>query len=586
MHKLLKFKENVSPIIVQAINGRWPDISLSNFSIGSVLKATETVINLKLYTKKKLNLKFKKLFSHCKESYLNMTKILNHNTHIKKAKKDFESRVLSLVLGTNTTGQNQRINEQAKIRNWISSFIKTKKKRKGQKSKVNTNFFFYQTEDQINNNRKGELPSPFSIYEVKIMQKVINSNWNEIKDSKNKLQNIINFIRIYNTINNIWIKDLPIISQNTNISQIKLNRIIKRITKTISIIKDKTNKSLINLNQKQSKTLLIAQNKKIKAKALTIAYVNSFQKLISIPKLLINNPYSLYNSYKNSILLNNQKNFLKTLFPFNSKEISHNNYTYNFKKQNFAAAQPQQKNLNIYSILDSFFFSMSSLISKPVSINSPLQLKILLFFYWLPLPKKNSKYLRRNKKNPNSPVKFWNENTRDIFIKKKMTKHYLRKLRTSKKFSKFFFFYKDKLENLLIYLNKFFKKPIEMELIRLHHPHFDSNILINLIGFLISNYKFRTIWNFLISYAKVNNPTKMVKKKKRKFRPSYLSGIGFKLAGRIDSKSLKIRAKSRLYQIGSLAREKANIVTFSRFTHKNKVGAFSITLNTGHLIVD
>lgn len=125
-----------------------------------------------------------------------------------------------------------------------------------------------------------------------------------------------------------------------------------------------------------------------------------------------------------------------------------------------------------------------------------------------------------------------------------------------------------------------------MELIRLHHPHFDSNILINLIGFLISIYKFRYIWNILINFARIKNPTKMFRKKKRKFRPSYVSGINFKLAGRIDSKSLKSRAKSKLYHRGSLARGKANIVTFSRFTHKNKVGAFSITLNTGHLIVD
>ena len=78
----------------------------------------------------------------------------------------------------------------------------------------------------------------------------------------------------------------------------------------------------------------------------------------------------------------------------------------------------------------------------------------------------------------------------------------------------------------------------------------------------------------------------MLKKKKKIKRPTYFSGIDFKLAGRIDSKSLKSRAKSKSYHVGSLAREKANFVTSSRFTHKNKVGAFSITLNTGHLIVD
>lgn len=89
-----------------------------------------------------------------------------------------------------------------------------------------------------------------------------------------------------------------------------------------------------------------------------------------------------------------------------------------------------------------------------------------------------------------------------------------------------------------------------------------------------------------MKFVKIYNPTTMVRKKVRKFRPSYVSGLDFKLAGRIDSKSLKSRAKSKIYHEGTLAREKANFVTFSRFTHKNKVGAYSITLNTGHLIVD
>lgn len=403
------------------------------------------------------------------------------------------------------------------------------------------------------------------------------------KGYKYKLQDIIRLLLLLNIIKNLWISNQPKIQK----SQIKIKKVIKPVIKSLSIIKEKTNNTLLILNQKQGAaahknlTLISEQKKKIKAKALAIAYSNYVQKYN--PHHIFKNPFSSNSLYKNSVLLNNQKNFLKTLFPFNIEEITHNTYSYNFKKQGALRAQ---KNLNIYSILESFFHSMSSLISKPIFINSPLQLKILLFFYWLPLPKKQSKNLRRDKKNPKSPVLKWKDNIYSLLKKKRLMKYQLRKLRTSKSFSNFFFFNKNKLEKILIYLNKFFKKPIEMELIRLHHPHFDSNILINLIGFLISIYKFRYIWNILINFARIKNPTKMFRKKKRKFRPSYVSGINFKLAGRIDSKSLKSRAKSKLYHRGSLARGKANIVTFSRFTHKNKVGAFSITLNTGHLIVD
>ena len=66
---------------------------------------------------------------------------------------------------------------------------------------------------------------------------------------------------------------------------------------------------------------------------------------------------------------------------------------------------------------------------------------------------------------------------------------------------------------------------------------------------------------------------------------SNLSGMNIKLAGRILSQKLKRRVKSKSIQKGTLARTKANIVNTSRFTNKNKIGAFSITIKTGHLIV-
>lgn len=599
MPKLFKFKENVSPIIVQAINKRWPDLYIPNLSISSLLKATKTIIYVKSFSKRKLNIKLVNLVSHCKKSYINVTKNLVHSTaaqqHTNKAKIEFERRVLSLV----PISTHLRTSEEAKIRNLILNSIKSKKKSHKKQGALNsgihartkisqiyTNLFIYQTVLQnsaaaqyVPDESKTKVTYPFFLPQKGYKYKY-------------KLQDIIRLLLLLNIVKNLWISNQPKVQK----SQIRIKKVIKPVIKSLSIIKEKTNNTLLILNQKQGaaanknaaqrSTLISEHKKKIKAKALAIAYSNYVKKYVacgSSAHHIFKNPFSSNSLYKNSVLLNNQKNFLKTLFPFNIEEITHNTYSYNFKKQGALRAQ---KNLNIYSILESFFYSMSSLISKPVFINSPLQLKILLFFYWLPLPKKQSKNLRRDKKNPKSPVLKWKDNIYSLLKKKRLMKYQLRKLRTSKSFSNFFFFNKNKLEKILIYLNKFFKKPIEMELIRLHHPHFDSNILINLIGFLISIYKFRYIWNILINFARIKNPTKMFRKKKRKFRPSYVSGINFKLAGRIDSKSLKSRAKSKLYHRGSLARGKANIVTFSRFTHKNKVGAYSITLNTGHLIVD
>lgn len=112
----------------------------------------------------------------------------------------------------------------------------------------------------------------------------------------------------------------------------------------------------------------------------------------------------------------------------------------------------------------------------------------------LPKTKKFSKLFfgRSDKKKPGLRTNLVKK-LKKRFSKNISFRRNLRKLRSSNKFSKFFFFNKKKLESLLMFLNKFFNKPIKIELIRLHYHYFDSNILINLIGFLISIYKFRFI---------------------------------------------------------------------------------------------
>ena len=135
MPKLFKFKENVSPIIVQAINKRWPDLYIPNLSISSLLKATKTIIYVKSFSKRKLNIKLVNLVSHCKKSYINVTQNLVNSTaqHTNKAKIEFERRVLSLV----PISTHLRTSEEAKIRNLILSSIKSKKKKPQKTTKKN-----------------------------------------------------------------------------------------------------------------------------------------------------------------------------------------------------------------------------------------------------------------------------------------------------------------------------------------------------------------------------------------------------------------------------------------------------------------
>ena len=68
----------------------------------------------------------------------------------------------------------------------------------------------------------------------------------------------------------------------------------------------------------------------------------------------------------------------------------------------------------------------------------------------------------------------------------------------------------------------------------------------------------------------------------KKFKPTALVGIRIKLGGRLLSQRIVPRFTSRTIQRGNLGKTKADFITTSRFTNKNKRGAFSFTVTMGH----
>lgn len=150
-------------------------------------------------------------------------------------------------------------------------------------------------------------------------------------------------------------------------------------------------------------------------------------------------------------------------------------------------------------------------------------------------------------------------------------------------------------------LSRIFNKPVELELIRLYRPYFDSNILVNTIGLISNKIKFRKILKKLFRKATIRNNKKTnsninLKKPTRSrysnrislsgtdLLPSFLSGIQIRVAGRLLTNRVIPRMTVKNYQKGRLARSKATLVDTSRFTRKNKRGTFSITVSTGHII--
>jgi hypothetical protein len=210
-------------------------------------------------------------------------------------------------------------------------------------------------------------------------------------------------------------------------------------------------------------------------------------------------------------------------------------------------------NQNIYKILVSSLNPTYSLISQPHITYSPNRVFISLCFYSYVLISKNLKksnyiFTARNKK---------------------------------------------RLEYLCANLSQLFKNNITLELIQLYKPTSDSNILANVIGSIINKTKMRNVKKKMFRRSKIVNISKILEKEKNYFNslfdtatiiPSYLSGLSVRIAGRVQTERVIPRKTVKSFQIGSLARSKANIVKTDRFTRKNKRGCFSVTVKTGHIV--
>lgn len=250
-------------------------------------------------------------------------------------------------------------------------------------------------------------------------------------------------------------------------------------------------------------------------------------------ELIYNKSKQTINNYLESITYKYIYNSTKDKLFNYAQEI---NYSYN-----------SNKNLikNIYIFLFYSFVSMNSLISRPVFEVTNEKVIIHLFFY----------LLENKKMNINNP-----------FIK-------LNRI---------------KLNIICKILSHFFNKPVELDLIRLYYPYFDSNIFVNLLSILINKIQFRIIMQHFFKKAIIKNPNKMTIKNSITITntkiPSFLSGIHLKIGGRLMTHRVVPKQTNKIIRKGALARGKINFLDKARYTNKNKRGAFSITISIGHYL--
>ena len=440
--------------------------------------------------------------------------------------------------------------------------------------------------------RSLHLNKKFKYNNLFINNKVKNIN---IRMVSKLLEKGINLYLYINTIIN---------KKKLNINNNKLNNLFNPVNNLIkNIINKKSNPlnlSINNENLKQNNydNLLNINNKKLNLdlsfdniyKNNEINIKNTRKSILNIINFEENNfnkntsPIEL-KYYKNNIYTPIINQYLKEMSKFNMYRkgifISYNQFIgFNFNNTNKLIK-------NIYNILYSSFKSMYCLISKPVFTITPDKISIQLFYYlFIPnllklkkvnLYKKNKKYIKliRNIKDLKYKHKIFKLEISKYrrFKKSKINLLHLSNNTLSKVFS-------NKLEILCNILSNLFKKPVELNLIRLHYPYFDSNILVNLLGIMINKIRLRIIFRKLFANTVIKNYNN-INNKFNNIIPAFLTGINIKIAGRLLTQRIVPRKTVKTIIRGANAKSKVNFLDVARYSNKNRRGVFSITVKSG-----
>lgn len=263
---------------------------------------------------------------------------------------------------------------------------------------------------------------------------------------------------------------------------------------------------------------------------------------------------------------------------------------------------------NVYKLLFNFFKSMYCLISKPVFITTQDKIKIQLFYFVAVSGKSQDLMVSQH------PAHGSNFVTKASIGKAKLASKLalIASLRSNSVITKV---YPEKFKLICGILGKFLNKTVELELIRLHKPYYDSTILVNFLALIINKKNIAScikklydstsgaiqsppatvflpstdIFNILENSENkkaidlVNNWLGFSDKAvaSNEVTAAYLAGLNIKISGRLMREPIVPRITSKKFEKGFTANGKINYSDVARFTHKNRKGAFSISIKSG-----
>nr|UEX92912.1 hypothetical protein [Marasmius tenuissimus] len=477
---------------------------------------------------------------------------------------------------------------------------------------ININETFLKKIEKINSGRANTINSINNEINNSNLQNTSSTIYRKEKDLLSLVPNN-NKTDLYSQISN-WVKSEDDLLNNTiSNPHLKRENIIK-IEKTIKTITNNENNYFASTLAQVFKEDTGTSVQPLQDKGIITKKFNWKTDTISVNSNPVNVLY--FNNNKNKPIINQ---YLKSMSIYNmtsngtimyfSNIIGYNFYNKNLRPFWSYAAETQ----NIYKLLYSSFRSMYCLISKPVFIIKSNKI-IIQLFYFLLVPrifkykkkkkysfvKKGKRYVFYNKDNKfnnnrmlqknQAKGRMYNTNFNfKIKFHQKLLKKFIKKKNILKKQQlvkldriNLINLYPLKFKKLCEILNNFFKKPVEFDLIRLHYPYKDSNILVRLLAFMINKIKIRRITRKLFKNAVIKSIKNNYKiKDKTNIIPAFLTGLTIKVAGRLMKYKVIPRKTVRIIRRGSSSIGKINYNNFAKYTNKNRRGAFTISIKSG-----
>jgi hypothetical protein len=322
---------------------------------------------------------------------------------------------------------------------------------------------------------------------------------------------------------------------------------------------------------------------------------------------------------KNIYLINSLRRFTNIMTKFNPSIANSQTIFYHFKKSNKVITYPF-----IYAskIIILTFLTMGCLISRPVfkivytkqrnRLNEDFKVEvnkkiIIQLFYYVKYKSNFSSFrnlLLKLFANPDIMAQNYkidsylnnadktNLKSNNNTINKTDLIRTLTQIKIFNSSKGFFARFPNKFQSLAMYLTNLFGSEVQLDLIRLYKPHFDSNILVQDLNLKSYDNRFFGVVTNLFNNTYIKHRlTKMVKdsepdeKTFRALTPlsnAYLTGVKVRLGGRSFQQRIVARQTVQEIQRGSLSNTQYKFKQTARFTGKVKRGSYSFTVTLGH----